>query len=60
MSTVFFVEASWNEDQRASTASDYEVNELENLCFTCPLKDCKDSSAKCPINIAKAAAKKNK
>ena len=35
----------------------YDLTNEEELCFTCPLKDCKENSVKCPINIARAGAK---
>ena len=61
MATSFQIECNWQDD-RAETREDnrgavFMVNELEKLCFTCPLKDCKEDSVKCPINIAKAAKK---
>lgn len=32
---------------------DYELSELEQTCFHCPLQDCKENSKKCLIKRAK-------
>ena len=61
MATSFQIECNW-QDERSENREDnrgsvFVVNELEKLCFTCPLKECKEDSKKCPINIAKAAKK---
>jgi hypothetical protein len=34
------------------------LSAVERLCFKCSLQDCRDTSAKCLIIIAKLAAKK--
>lgn len=64
MATSFQIECNWQDERSESTednrGSVFVVNELEKLCFTCPLKECKEDSKKCPINIAKAAKKASK
>lgn len=36
--------------------ADFSLSATDELCFKCPLSDCKENSVKCLINIA--AAKK--
>lgn len=63
MATSFQIECNWQDERSETTEAPrtlYVVNELEKLCFTCPLKECKEDSKKCPINIAKAAKKASK
>lgn len=35
----------------------YRLSSEDELCFKCPLPDCKENSKKCLINIARAAGK---
>lgn len=56
------IESNWQDDCEGtfvgeSNRQSWVVNELEKLCFTCPLKECKEDSKHCPIKIAKAAKK---
>jgi len=39
------------------SATKYSLSEREELCFKCPLADCKENSKKCLINIAAEAKK---
>jgi hypothetical protein len=59
------IESNWQDEREGGFAGDsmrqvWVINELEKLCFTCPLKECKEDSKKCPINIAKAEKKASK
>ncbi len=63
--TTFQVESNWQDDCEGTFAGSsmrqtWVVNELEKLCFTCPLKECKEDSKQCPIKMAKAAKKAKK
>lgn len=47
-------ETNWQDTPNDAAAdTNHELSELDKLCFTCPLTDCKSASKKCPINIAK-------
>ena len=39
-------------------AFDFTLTDVEKLCFSCPLTECKENSNKCPMNIALAAMRK--
>lgn len=62
MSTqTLFIEPAFFENFDSETpAFDYTLTDVEKLCFTCPLTECKENSAKCPMNIALAEMRKNK
>lgn len=51
-------DSNWDETaaDKNSVTENFELTDVERLCFTCPLPDCKEKSKKCLINIAKAKA----
>ena len=63
---IFFqVDPHYNADDQqsfdgASNRQNWEWDEFEKLCFTCHLKECKDTSSKCPMQIAKKAAREDR
>jgi hypothetical protein len=60
-STTLYVEPAFFENfDGEKSPFDYTLTDVEKLCFTCPLLECKENSVKCPMNIALAAMKKGK
>lgn len=52
---TLFQEINWDADPIKNSNGEedkYTLDELDLLCFTCPLADCKENSKKCPRNIA--------
>ena len=53
---TLYIDSNWDEtpiDKNATVINDYELTDIDRLCFKCPLDDCKENSKKCLINIAK-------
>ena len=56
---TLYIEENWDAtpiDTTQPVETDYELTDLDRLCFSCPLSDCKENSKKCLINIAKKRA----
>lgn len=49
-----FLDFDENGDPIRLDPNKYALSDLDELCFTCPLPDCKENSNKCPIKIVKA------